>query len=405
MYDLVVKDGIVIDPAQEIHGKMDIAISDGTIASSGEKLGAEPGSDARQVIDASGRIVTPGFIDIHVHAYPFGNQFPNNGDPDQLYLASGTTTAVDCGSAGSATLPKTLREILMEQCNAGLLLFLNISSLGLSEKPELSDLRFVDIEETVDMCKRMPDIILGVKVRLTRGALGGTAPLEALGLARKAADKAGKPLAVHGIRTDQKDILKGVTLADVLSELRSGDILTHIYAENSGTLDERGKVIPEIYEAVERGIKLDIAHGRGNFSFEVASKAMEQGLMPHTISTDLHSASILGPVYDLPTTVSKFLALGMPLDEAIKRVTAEPANIIGREDRLGTIKQGASADLTILDLERGIFEFTDAEGRSKISKEKLIPIVAIKGGRVFLARSWSQVNWVCRPPFLEPSKR
>jgi len=405
MHDLVVKDGIVVDPAQEIHAKMDIAISNGRIMAAGEDLGAELNVDARQVIDASGRIVTPGFIDMHVHVLPFGNQLPYNGNPDQLCLASGTTTAVDCGSAGSPMLPPTLVDYLRETCKTRLFLFLNISSRGILEEPELSDLHFVDIEETVDICKNMSEIILGVKVRLTRGALGGTAPLEALSLAMEAAKKANKPLMVHGIRTDQKDVLKGVTLVDILSELRSGDILTHIYAENSGILDEKDKVLPEVYEAVERGVRLDVAHGRGNFSFEVASKAMKQGLMPDTISTDLHKASIMGPVYDLPTTVSKFLALGMPLDKAIEKVTASPARIIGMENNIGTIREGTKADLTILDLERGSFEFTDAEGKFKIGKERLVPVMTIKEGDVFLARSWSQANWVCRPPFLEVSKR
>ena len=405
MHDLVVKNGTVIDPSQGIHGKMDVAITNREIVAIAKGLGAEPRVDARQVIDASGRIVTPGLIDMHVHVYPFWGQFGCNGEADQMCLASGVTTAVDCGSAGSATLRVALRGYLREVYNTRLFLFLNISSLGLSGRPELSDLCFADVEGTIDLCKSHPEIILGVKVRLTRGALGKTKPLEALRLAREAAEKAGKPLMVHGIRTDQKDVLRGVTLTDVLSELRSGDILTHPYAENSGILDEKGKVIPEVNEAVERGVMLDVAHGRGNFSFEVASKALDQGLRPDTISTDLTPSSIMGPVYDLPTTISKFLTLGMSLDEAIEKTTAGPARIIGREGILGTIKTGASGDLTILDLQKGTFEFTDAEDRHKIGRERLVPIITIREGRVFLSRSWSQAGWVWPPPYLETSKR
>ncbi len=405
MYDLVVKNGIVIDPSQGIHRKMDVAITDGRIADIGERLGAEPRIDTRQAVDASGRIVSPGLIDMHVHVYPFRNQFRYNGEPDQMCLASGVTTAVDCGSAGSSTLSIALRGFSREVYNTRLFLFLNISSLGLPGRPELADLCFVDVEGTIELCKSRSDVILGVKVRLTRGALGKTPPLEALGLAREAAEKAGKPLMVHGIRTDQKDVLRGVTLGDVLSELRPGDILTHPFAENSGVLDEKGKVVPEVYEGVERGVLLDVAHGRGNFSFGVASKALSQGLKPDTISTDLNASSVMGPVYDLPTTMSKFLTLGMSLDEVIERVTVGPARIIGREGTLGTLRNGASGDLTILDLEKGRFEFTDAEAGRKIGKERLVPIVAVKEGRLFLARSWSQTGWVWPPPYLEASKR
>lgn len=405
MYDLVVKNGIVVDPSQDLHGVMDIAITDRKIMAIEHGLNAKPRIDARMVIDASEKIVTPGMIDMHVHVYPFRSQLRYNGEPDQLCLASGVTTAVDCGSAGSATFPTVLKGCLKGTYNTRLFLFLNVSSLGQPGRPELSDLGFVDIDETVAICKQNPKIILGVKVRLAKSALKETKPMEALTLAIEAAEKASRPLMVHGIRTDQKDLLRGVTLADVLAQLRAGDILTHPYAENSGILDDKGEVIPEAYEAVERGVLLDVAHGRGNFSFEVASKAMEQGLPPDTISTDLHGSSIMGPVYDLATTVSKFLALGMSLREAIEKITVGPARIIGKEDLLGTIREEAHGDLTILDLERGKFEFVDAEGKSKIGEEKLLPTMTILGGRPFLARSWGQICWDWPPPYLEPSKR
>lgn len=405
MYDLVVKNGTVLDPSQNLDGEMDVAITNGKISAVGKGLDAEPRIDARRVIDASGKIVTPGMIDMHVHVYPFRKHLRYNGDPDQLCLSSGVTTAVDCGSAGSATLPTVLKEHLREGYNTRLFLFLNISSLGLPGIPELSDLEFVDVEETVALCKRNPENILGVKIRLARSALKETRPMEALALAREAADKTDKPLMVHGIRTDQKDLLKDVTLSDILAELRPGDILTHPYALNSGILDEKGKVIPEAYEAVERGVLLDVAHGRGNFSFEVASKALEQGLVPDTISTDLHGSSIMGPVYDLTTTVSKFLALGMPLQEAVEKATVNPAKIIGKKNLLGTIREEAFGDLTILDLEKGRFEFVDADGQTKIGAERLIPTMAVAGGRPFLAKSWSQIGWDWPPPYLELSKR
>ena len=405
MYDLVVKNGMVLDPSQNLHGEMDVAITNRKITAVEKRLDAKPRGDARQVIDASGKIVIPGMVDMHVHVYPFRNQLHYNGEADQLCLASGVTTAVDCGSAGSATFPAALKGYLKETGNTRLFLFLNISSLGQPGRPELSDLEFADLDETITICKQNPETILGVKVRLARSALVETKPMEALALALEAAEKANRPLMVHGIRTDQKDLLKGVTLADVLAELRPGDILTHPYADNSGILDDKGEVIPEAYKAVEHGVLLDVAHGRGNFSFEVASKAMEQGLPPDTISTDLHGSSIMGPVYDLTTTVSKFLALGMPLQEAIEKITVNPARIIGKEDLLGTIKEEALGDLTILDLERGNFEFVDAEGESKIGRERLLPTMAVLGGRLFLAKSWSQIRWDWPPPYLEPSKR
>ena len=405
MYDLVVKNGTVIDPSQGLLGKVDVAIANKKIVAVAKRLDSEPRVDSRRVIDASGRIVTAGLVDMHVHVYPFRNQFRYNGEPDQLCLSSGVTTAVDCGSSGSATLPTALKSHLKAIYNTRLFIFLNISSVGLPGRPELLDLSYADVEGTIDLCKQYPDFIIGVKVRLTRGALGETKPLEALGMAREAADKAGKPLMVHGIRIDQKDVLRGVTLGDVLHELGSGDILTHPYAENSGILDEQGEVIPEVYEAVKRGVLLDVAHGRGNFSFDVATKAMEQGIEPHTISTDLNGSSIMGPVYDLPTMISKFLALGMPLDQIVEKVTTGPAKIIGKEEIIGSVKEGASGDLTILDLEEGKFEFRDAEGRSKMGEKRVIPAMVVKEGRAFLAGSWSQANWVWPPPYLEASKR
>ncbi|MFQ6095784.1 MAG: amidohydrolase/deacetylase family metallohydrolase [Candidatus Bathyarchaeia archaeon] len=392
MFDIIVKDGLLIDPSQGIHSERDIAFYAGRVAAVEENMEATPGKDAKHIIDASNRIVTPGLIDIHVHVH----QGALGLNPEAL-LNTGTTTALDAGTFGALTFPLGFRS-MANSSTVRLYAFLNISSLGLSDRPELEDITYGDVDKAVRVCQENRDLIKGIKVRLTENALRKSNPLDALRLAREAADKAGLPLMVHGIRTNQTDLLKGVTLPDVLAEMKKGDILTHTFARYTGILGEDGEVIPALREAVKRGVIIDVGHGIGSFSFHVAKRALEQGVQPDTISSDLHKASYMGPVFDLPTTMSKFMHLGLSLDEVVRKVTETPAEALGLGDSLGTLKVGAVADAVIFELERGKFTFTDSFGVKETVNERLVPKVVIRGGEVYLAGTWSQVKWVYYRP-------
>jgi len=172
-------------------------------------------------------------------------------------------------------------------------------------------------------------------------------------------------------------------LPRILAEMRSGDLMTHCFhGHAAGILDERGRVLSEVRQAVRRGVRLDVGHGKGSFRFPVAEQAMRQGVLPGTISSDLHSYNLEGPVYDLATTVSKFLLLGVSLDEALRMVTAAPAEVVGMQGRLGTLKTGAEADLALFELAEGRFEFADVAGETRTGRWKLVPRGVIRAGRV-----------------------
>lgn len=386
MFDLIIKDGLLVDPSQGIHAKRDLAFYAGRVAAVEEGLEAALGKDVKYVIDASGRIVTPGLVDVHVHVHQ-----GVLGLNTEALLNTGTTTALDAGTCGALTFPLGFRS-MVNHSKVRLYALLNISSLGLSDRPELEDLTYGDVDKAVRVCEENRDLIKGIKVRLTDHALKRSSPLDALRLAREAADQAGLPLMVHGIRTNQKDLLKGVTLPDVLAEMKGGDIFTHAFARYSGIIDGDGEVIPEFRDAVRRGVIVDVGHGVGSFSFQEARRALEQGVQPDTISTDLHRASYMGPAFDLPTTMSKYLLLGLSLDEVVRKTTETPAKVLGLADSVGTLKVGAVADAVIFELARGDFTYSDTVGVEETGKERLVPKVVIRGGDMYLAGTWSQVK-------------
>ncbi len=232
-----------------------------------------------------------------------------------------------------------------------------------------------------------PENTVGVKVRLYRG-VGGDADLrDLLQIAIDAAHRCEKPLMVHISGSD-------VPVSDLLAPLRPGDVITHCFhgGEIASILDGSGKVRPEVREARARGIVFDIGHGFGSFSFDVGRAAMEDGFPPDTISSDIHTLNIDGPVYDLPTTVSKFLHLGMPLGEAVQRVTLEPARALGVDDELGTLGVGAVADIAVLDLEEGEFELVDSSEVAVTGSQKLRCAATVKDGMVVYENLISEIR-------------
>lgn len=374
-YDLIIKNGTLIDPAQSIHTRKDIAFTDGCVSTVSDNI---PTSEARDVINADGCYVTPGLIDLHVHVFYGVSHF--GVEPDPTCLARGATTVVDAGSAGADTFPG-FRKYVIDVSDTRILAQLNISSQGMltREIGELENPDYADIDKACRMIEQHRDIILGVKVRLTRESIvGERAGMQPLHKAREAADAAGLPMMVH----PQDAWCQSID--DILAVMGKRDILTHCFHDMAcGILDENGKIRDSVHAAIERGVIFDVGHGAGSFSWDVVEKAMEQGVEPTTISSDLHVYNINGPVYDLVNVVNKFFYLGMSLDDALAKVTSIPADTILMPGQVGTLAAGAWGDAVIFEMREGEFQLVDARGKAKICRQKLEPIVVIKGGQVY----------------------
>ena len=379
-YELLVRGGRVIDPSQGLSGERDVAISDGRIARLEPRL-AE--ADARQILDARGKIVTPGLIDIHVHVYDGVAPLGIPADPN--CIAKGVTTVVDAGSAGAHTFPGFRKQVI-NVADTRVYALLNISVVGQStlspDNPhgELLDLRYANPKLAVRTIERNRDVILGVKVRLSRN-IAGDNDLAALRLAREAADAVRLPLMVHIGGSHSP-------LQDILALLQKGDVITHSFRGGAGgILDDTGRVWPEVRAAVGRGVHLDIGHGQGSFSFDTAEKALRQELLPGTISSDVHQYNVNGPVFDLATTLSKFLHLGLTLEQVIERASTNPANTFRFPAGLGSLRPGAPADVAVFALAEGDFELFDALGQKRVGHRKLVPAATVKAGRIYGAAS------------------
>jgi dihydroorotase len=382
MHDLVLQSGTVIDPAQGLSAPRDVAIA-------GDRIAAllPPGepAEARSVIDVKGLYVVPGLIDLHVHSFTGVIHF--GVDADETCLARGVTTALDLGSSGALTIDG-FRRYVIDRCRTRLFTLIHISAKGmlgnLRELPaigDLDDLRYVDVPMAVRAVERHRERVLGVKVRLTDVlADGGRNEEPGLVAARRAADEAGVPLVVH--MPDST-----LPLERILQELRAGDILTHCFhGRRCGILDAAGRVRPMLRERLAGGLLLDVGHGVGSFSFDLARRAMDQGVLPHFISSDLHTYNLDGPVYDLVTTLDKFFHLGMPLEDVIARATALPARFLGMVGEIGTLRPGACADVTVLESIEGAFPITDTMGKTEIGARHLEPRHVLRAGQPVAVR-------------------
>ena len=379
-YDLLVKGGRVMDPAQGISAERDVAIAGRRIARVAAGI-AE--TEARQVLDARGKLITPGLIDIHVHVYDGVAPLAIPADPN--CVAMGVTTAVDAGSSGAHTFPG-FRKHVINVVDTRVYAMLNISVVGQStlspdnSHGELLDLRYANPKLAAKTIEQNRDVILGVKVRLTRN-IAGDHDLEALRLAREASDAVKLPLMVHIGGTASP-------LPKILAVLKKGDVITHSFRGSpGGILDDNGRILPEVRAAVGRGVNLDIGHGAGSFSFDTAEKALKQELLPGTISSDVHQYNYNGPVFDLATTLSKFLHLGLTLEQVIERATANPARVFGFANGLGTLREGAEADVAVFHLAEGDFEFVDALRAKRMGHRKLVPVATVKAGKIYGAAS------------------
>jgi dihydroorotase len=380
-YDLLIKGGRVIDPSQELSAPRDVAISGHTIARVATGIAED---EALHVLDVRGAIVTPGWIDVHVHVYD--GVAPLGIPPDPNCVAKGVTTVLDAGSAGAHTFPG-FRKYVIDVAETRIRALLNISVVGQStlspDNPhgELLNLNYANPTLAVRTIERHRDVILGIKVRLSRN-IAADNDLKSLHLAREAAEAVKLPMMVHIGDTH-------TPLVELLAVLRPGDVITHCFhGRAGGILDDRGRILPEVRAAVTRGVHLDVGHGAGSFSFDVAEKALGQDLLPGTISSDLHQFNIHGPVFDLATTLSKFLHLGLTLEQVIARVTTHPARTFAFPAGLGTLREGAEADVAVFSLHEGDFPLTDALGQRRLGHRKLSPVATVKSGRLYGAATF-----------------
>jgi dihydroorotase len=376
-YDLVIANADVLDPGQKLRGRRDIGIKNGQIAALASS--SIPAERAVQRYDAGGRLTTPGLIDLHTH---YGPLISGIGLPaDEMVPITATTTGVSAGDAGANTYG-ALKHWVIGQARTRLYAFVHISSIGLAgglAPGEMLNIDYADVERCAKTLAENPDTVLGVKVRITDNVVGNNG-VEPLRRAVRAAEMAGK-----GFRVMCHIGGAPGNLADVLDLLRPGDILTHSYSGAGNNTVQNGQLIPAAKAAKQRGVIFDVGHGGGSFDFTVCEPAMMQGAHVDTISSDIHAVSINTPGYPtLPWVMSKFMAMGLSLEEVVTRATVEPAKIIGRVPGLGTLAVGAPADVAVFDYVEGpSVEFVDTRNNKRTGTKKLVPVLTVKGGRPF----------------------
>lgn len=370
-FDLVLRNGRVIDPSQRIDRIADVGFRDGKVEAVAGRLEGE----AATVRDVSGLIVTPGLIDLHTHVYWGGTSL--GVDPEFYGRKSAVTTCVDTGSAGPGNFAG-FRKHVIEPSRIRVLAFLHVSFAGIyafSNRVmvgEGHDVRLLAARDCLDVVERNRDLIVGIKVRVGRVASGpaGVVPLD---VALEVADHAGLPMMVH---IDEPP----PSYEAVVERLRRGDILTHCYRPfPNAPVDGKGKVKAALREARQRGVLFDIGHGMGSFGWTTARAMMDEGFPPDTISSDVHALCIDGPAYDLVTTMSKFLALGMPIADVVAASTVRAAQALRRSD-IGVLTPGAVGDASVLSIEDGEFLLQDARGEVVTAHKRIFAKAAVVGG-------------------------
>jgi dihydroorotase len=369
-YDWLLQGGHVIDPANQQDGVMDVAISGDKIARVAPHL---PASQAKKVLDVSGFYVTPGLIDLHAHVYGYsGSLFP-----DDTALFAGTTTVVDAGGAGWRTFDDFKQKII-DRSKTRVLALLNIVGRGMIGPEAEDNVEDMDPARTAAKIKEHRDDIVGIKV-----AHFGLPGWTALNRAIEAGEISGTPVMVddkiftNSGRNSREKLLK---------VMRPGDLHTHVFNDRQLELLDRfsGKVQPYVIEARKRGVLFDLGHGGGSFLWPVAVRAMHQGFYPDTISTDLHSSSIMIPQSDMANCISKMMNLGMTLQDAIARSTVNPARTIKRFPELGTLGEGKTADVAIFEMKTGVFAFKDAWSKKLLGTQKVECVGTFRGGRMLV---------------------
>jgi dihydroorotase len=377
-YDILIKNGEVTDPSRKFRQKADLGVVNGKIAAIESEIPAELGLD---VIDAHGLYVTPGLVDLHTHCAHDMTGFAVEAEP--IAARSGVTTWVDAGSFGPDQVKGFVRFIVAP---AQVRKFGFVHLYANLRNPDVDVVQYIrdGKKQTGEAVLQNRDFVLGVKVYVGSN-MNGKYSLDFLKIARELGDEFKVPIMAHisvgPPRTDQ-----------VMDLMRAGDIVTHcLNAHSIGILEKTdpreqvfastGKLKPGVKEARARGVIFDVGHGAGSFNFGAARAALDAGFPPDTISTDVYAASVNGPVYDMPTTMSKMLYLGMSFEEVLLRVTANPARIINRVPGMGTLAIGAPADIALLAIEDGKFQLVDSQRNTVSAPKRIVSRLTICRGR------------------------
>lgn len=372
-YDLLLRGGRVVDPGNGIDAPMDIAITADRIAAVQANI---PPAQARRVIDVPGLYVVPGLVDLHVHVFGYAGSLV----PDETSLPSGATTVVDAGGSGWRTFDEFRRTVIAKS-KTRVLALLNIVGKGMVGEPYESDTDDMDPIKTAETILHNRDVIVGIKT-----AHFAKPGWTAIDRAVDAGRKANVPVMV-----DDKIFTNTgrTTREELLKRLRPGDIHTHMYNDRQIELVDRftGKVEPWMLEARKRGVLFDVGHGGGSFLWPVATKAIAQGFVPDTISTDLHSESLLIQQSTMPNVMSKLMLLGMSFSDVLVRSTVNPAKEIGRYPEVGTLGVGKVADIAVLEEQTGVFAFKDSWPAKKLGTKRLEAVMTIRAGQVVYQRA------------------
>lgn len=373
-FDLLLTGGTVLNPASRLRQELDVGITDGRIAAMQPKLAQD---NSKKILDVRGCYITPGLIDFHVHSYWGVNPYGFNAD--SICLASGVTTAMDAGSAGPVNF-LGFKKLVHESSKTRMLAFVALAQHGVLNDPgELQNLRFADPEAAAGSVAESRNVGVGIKVRLHKKGVGDNGR-EALRLAIQAGDACRSPVMVHVGDT-------GISMEEIVDTLRAGDVVTHCYTpQKPSIVDLSGRLLVAARKAQERGVIFDVGHASGHFDFNLVRRAMDDGLLPNVISSDLHGRMQqpgFGVVGDLPTTLTKFLALGLDLDLIIAMCTINPASVIGWQDRLGSLEVGRDADVAVLQIVNEATKLRDSVGGEMTAEQRIAVRWTIRQGEVF----------------------
>lgn len=376
-FDLLLTGGTVLNPATKLNEKVDVGINGDRVTAMQAYL---PRDSAKKALDVAGCYITPGLIDFHVHSYwgvnPYGCKL------DSLCLATGVTTTMDAGSSGPVNF-LGFRKLVYEQSKTRMLGFIALAQHGVLNTPgELLNLGFADSEGAAETVGNNRDIGVGIKLRLHKKSIGENSR-EALRLALKAGEATRTPIMVHVGDT-------AIGMDEIAETLRPGDIITHCYTpQRPSIIDNAGKVLPEVRRAKERGVIFDVGHAGGHFDFTLVERAMGDGVLPDIISSDLHSRLAqpgFGVVGDLPTTMTKFLQLGLSLEQIIANCTVNAARAVGWHDRIGSLEVGREADMAVLQLIDEPTKLRDSVGGERLHQQRIAARWTIRAGEVFQGR-------------------
>lgn len=366
-YDLIVKGARVVDPSRKLDAIRDVAIANGRIAAVQAKISA-----AAETIDASGKLVVPGLIDIHTHA-------TRSKDGPALCLADGVTGLIDAGSQGADHIEDAIAvaQAAPQPCRV----LINIGRAGIIPEGDTMDLKRADVAACRDAIGRNRALIAGIKARLSRDVAGAN-DFEVLRRAQQVASEFHIPVMIHMGQTVSP-------LPKLLALLKPGDIVTHMFAPPPNSIiDDAGHILPEVIAARRRGVIFDVGNGRvGHLRWDIADRVMQAGFLPDTFSTDWTEQSRTAQVINFPNVMSKFLMLGMPLDQVIARATVNPSRAFPVFRGRGTLQPGAPADIAVLELREGNFDFADNYGNKRAGRQRLFPSATVLAGKRVASRA------------------